>query len=142
MNHSTNRYAVEPVEQNEPEGEQEQNLEHERAEQLGEHVHGCLGYRSPASPRGLFAKYAACPHAAIAEHCANDRKPKIISSDVGFVCKDENDYVAPANRITDISPHTCREGNQRVSLRENGGRLRYRVPEREACRERDRLTRR
>jgi glycosyltransferase involved in cell wall biosynthesis len=57
--------------------------------------------------------------------------PKIISSDVGFVCKDKNDYVAPVNRITDISPHTCREGNQRVSLCENGGRLRYRVPERE-----------
>jgi glycosyltransferase involved in cell wall biosynthesis len=35
--------------------------------------------------------------------------PEIISSDVGFVCKDENDYVAAVNRITDISPHTCRD---------------------------------
>jgi glycosyltransferase involved in cell wall biosynthesis len=42
----------------------------------------------------------------------NDRGacPEIISSDVGFVCKDENDYVAAVNRITDISPDTCREG--------------------------------
>lgn len=34
--------------------------------------------------------------------------PEIISSDVGFICKGENDYVAAINRITDIAPRICR----------------------------------
>ncbi len=35
--------------------------------------------------------------------------PEIISSDVGFVCQDENDYVAAVNGIGEISPRVCRE---------------------------------
>jgi glycosyltransferase involved in cell wall biosynthesis len=35
--------------------------------------------------------------------------PEIISSDVGFVCKEADDYVAAINRIADISPQTCRD---------------------------------
>jgi glycosyltransferase involved in cell wall biosynthesis len=35
--------------------------------------------------------------------------PEIISSDVGFVCKEADDYVAAFNRIADISPHACRD---------------------------------
>ena len=35
--------------------------------------------------------------------------PEIISPDVGFVCTDQNDYVAAINRIADISPQACRE---------------------------------
>lgn len=35
--------------------------------------------------------------------------PEIISSDVGFVCKDEKDYVSAVQRIGDISPHACRQ---------------------------------
>lgn len=35
--------------------------------------------------------------------------PEIISSEVGFVCKDENDYVAAINDIADISPQACRD---------------------------------
>ena len=34
--------------------------------------------------------------------------PEIISSEVGFICKDENDYVVAINRISDISPRACR----------------------------------
>lgn len=34
--------------------------------------------------------------------------PEIISPDVGFVCKDEDDYVAAINNIASISPQTCR----------------------------------
>lgn len=35
--------------------------------------------------------------------------PEIISSDVGFVCKDEDDYVAAVESIADISHQTCRD---------------------------------
>jgi glycosyltransferase involved in cell wall biosynthesis len=35
--------------------------------------------------------------------------PEIISPDVGFVCRDERDYVAAINRIGDISPQACRD---------------------------------
>ena len=35
--------------------------------------------------------------------------PEIISSDVGFVCGNENDYVAAIAASGDISPHACRE---------------------------------
>ncbi|MBC7910823.1 MAG: glycosyltransferase, partial [Pyrinomonadaceae bacterium] len=35
--------------------------------------------------------------------------PEIISPDVGFVCRDEADYVAAVNSIADISPRTCRD---------------------------------
>ena len=35
--------------------------------------------------------------------------PEIISPDVGFVCRYEDDYVAAINRIGDISPQACRE---------------------------------
>lgn len=35
--------------------------------------------------------------------------PEIISSDVGFVCKSENDYVAAVNRLAEISPQACRD---------------------------------
>lgn len=35
--------------------------------------------------------------------------PEIISADVGFVCKDENDYLAAINRVADISPRACRD---------------------------------
>lgn len=34
--------------------------------------------------------------------------PEIICSDVGFVCKNQDDYVAAVNRIAEISPHACR----------------------------------
>jgi glycosyltransferase involved in cell wall biosynthesis len=34
--------------------------------------------------------------------------PEIISSDVGFVCKDENDYFAAIRNISTISPQVCR----------------------------------
>src|SRR5688572_26162493 len=35
--------------------------------------------------------------------------PEIISSDVGFVCRSMEDYVAAVNEITTISPRACRE---------------------------------
>ncbi len=35
--------------------------------------------------------------------------PEIISPDVGFVCKDERDYVAAINNIESISPAACRD---------------------------------
>lgn len=35
--------------------------------------------------------------------------PEIISPDVGFVCKTENDYVAAINNITTISSQSCRD---------------------------------
>lgn len=35
--------------------------------------------------------------------------PEIISADVGFVCKDESDYVAAISRTGEISPRACRE---------------------------------
>lgn len=35
--------------------------------------------------------------------------PEIISSDVGFVCKDEKDYVAAVNNVANISPRVCRD---------------------------------
>lgn len=35
--------------------------------------------------------------------------PEIISPDVGFVCKDYDDYVAAVNNIAGISPGACRE---------------------------------
>ena len=35
--------------------------------------------------------------------------PEIISADVGFVCKDESDFVAAVNRVGEISPRACRE---------------------------------
>ena len=35
--------------------------------------------------------------------------PEIISPDVGFVCRDEADYVAAVNSIANISPRTCRD---------------------------------
>jgi glycosyltransferase involved in cell wall biosynthesis len=35
--------------------------------------------------------------------------PELISSDVGFVCKDEDDYVAAINNIASISPRACRD---------------------------------
>jgi glycosyltransferase involved in cell wall biosynthesis len=35
--------------------------------------------------------------------------PEIISSDVGFVCKDEGDYIAAVNSTASISPMACRE---------------------------------
>jgi glycosyltransferase involved in cell wall biosynthesis len=34
--------------------------------------------------------------------------PEIISSDVGFVCKDENDYLAAVGNISSITPQACR----------------------------------
>ena len=35
--------------------------------------------------------------------------PEVISADVGFVCRDMDDYVAAVGKIADISPLTCRE---------------------------------
>jgi glycosyltransferase involved in cell wall biosynthesis len=35
--------------------------------------------------------------------------PEIISTDVGFVCQDEKDYVAAIDRIADISARACRD---------------------------------
>ena len=35
--------------------------------------------------------------------------PEIICSDVGFVCKEQDDYVAAINRIAEISPQACRD---------------------------------
>jgi glycosyltransferase involved in cell wall biosynthesis len=35
--------------------------------------------------------------------------PEIITSDVGFVCRDMDDYVAAVDRIAEISPRTCRD---------------------------------
>jgi len=35
--------------------------------------------------------------------------PEVISSDVGFVCKDEDDYVTAITSIESISPEACRE---------------------------------
>jgi glycosyltransferase involved in cell wall biosynthesis len=35
--------------------------------------------------------------------------PEIISSEVGFVCQDWEDYVTAVHRITDISPQACRD---------------------------------
>jgi glycosyltransferase involved in cell wall biosynthesis len=35
--------------------------------------------------------------------------PEIITSDVGFVCRDMDEYVAAVGKIADISPRTCRE---------------------------------
>jgi glycosyltransferase involved in cell wall biosynthesis len=35
--------------------------------------------------------------------------PEIISPDVGFVCKDEAEYVAAVNSVADISPQACRD---------------------------------
>lgn len=35
--------------------------------------------------------------------------PEIITSDVGFVCRDMDDFVAAVGRIADISPRTCRD---------------------------------
>lgn len=35
--------------------------------------------------------------------------PEIISSDVGFVCHDEQDYVAAISQIANISPRACRD---------------------------------
>jgi glycosyltransferase involved in cell wall biosynthesis len=35
--------------------------------------------------------------------------PEIISPDVGFVCHDEQDYVAAINQIAEISPRVCRD---------------------------------
>jgi glycosyltransferase involved in cell wall biosynthesis len=35
--------------------------------------------------------------------------PEIITSDVGFVCRDMDDYVAAVDRIAEISPQTCRD---------------------------------
>jgi glycosyltransferase involved in cell wall biosynthesis len=35
--------------------------------------------------------------------------PEIISPDVGFVCRDEEEYVAAINRVSEISPRACRE---------------------------------
>ena len=35
--------------------------------------------------------------------------PEIISSDVGFVCKNEDDYVAAINNVASISSKACRE---------------------------------
>ncbi|HXM36054.1 MAG TPA: glycosyltransferase, partial [Pyrinomonadaceae bacterium] len=34
--------------------------------------------------------------------------PEIISSDVGFVCKNDHDYVAAINNISSIAPRACR----------------------------------
>lgn len=35
--------------------------------------------------------------------------PEVISSDVGFVCRDMDDYVAAISKIADISARTCRD---------------------------------
>jgi len=35
--------------------------------------------------------------------------PEVITSDVGFVCRDMDDYVAAVGRIADISARTCRD---------------------------------
>jgi glycosyltransferase involved in cell wall biosynthesis len=35
--------------------------------------------------------------------------PEIISPDVGFVCRDESEYVAAANTVASISPRACRD---------------------------------
>ena len=35
--------------------------------------------------------------------------PEIISSDIGFVCKEADDYVAAINSVAGISPQTCRD---------------------------------
>lgn len=35
--------------------------------------------------------------------------PEIISSDVGFVCHDEQDYVAAIDKIANVSPRACRD---------------------------------
>ena len=35
--------------------------------------------------------------------------PEIISPEVGFVCRSQEDYVAAINKITDISPRACRD---------------------------------
>src|ERR1700686_5524634 len=35
--------------------------------------------------------------------------PEIISSEVGFVCRNESDYVAAINSVADISPQACRD---------------------------------
>ncbi len=35
--------------------------------------------------------------------------PEVISADVGFVCKDEDDYVAAIQQIESISPSACRD---------------------------------
>ena len=34
--------------------------------------------------------------------------PEIISADVGFVCKDENEYLAAIDNIGSITPQACR----------------------------------
>jgi glycosyltransferase involved in cell wall biosynthesis len=35
--------------------------------------------------------------------------PEVISADVGFVCRGEEEYVAAVGRVSDISPRACRE---------------------------------
>jgi len=35
--------------------------------------------------------------------------PEIISPDVGFVCRDQQDYVSAISRIDSISPQACRD---------------------------------
>jgi glycosyltransferase involved in cell wall biosynthesis len=35
--------------------------------------------------------------------------PEIISPDVGFVCRDDRDYIAAIKRVGSISPRACRD---------------------------------
>src|SRR5438093_13137299 len=35
--------------------------------------------------------------------------PEIISPDVGFVCRDDSEYLAAIEHISDISPQACRD---------------------------------
>ena len=35
--------------------------------------------------------------------------PEVITPDVGFVCKDYEDYVEAVHRISDVSPRACRD---------------------------------
>ena len=35
--------------------------------------------------------------------------PEVISADVGFVCRGEEEYVEAVGRVSDISPRACRE---------------------------------
>jgi glycosyltransferase involved in cell wall biosynthesis len=35
--------------------------------------------------------------------------PEIISDDVGFVCRNEKDYIDAINKIANISPRACRD---------------------------------
>ena len=53
--------------------------------------------------------------------------PEIISPDAGFVCSSEKDYLAALAAIENIAERLSRQGDERLSLPEDGGGLRYGV---------------